>query len=558
MHLRYTEEAQRILQANVPPRSRRLDRLERYSNGTQYEGRADFWNDDVPLFERAPCIVYPIVGAGIRSVVDMVLGEGRWPEITARSDEDASVNDPQFGLDEDSSEKVNALVRAVVEQAKLKLVCDDALSSALATGTAVAIVCARKGKLCVDVTLSKWCRPKFAPDGSLTSIEIRYPYLDEYKDRDGQWAVRVMLYRRVIDESTDVTYKPALANEHGDEPAAWYKDQEFKHGFGFCPVIWYAYDRRVSTVAQIDGHAIHNELLQKIDCLNFSLSQEYAAAMVGASPPVCEFGVSEADQPAAVGRLPEIVIPSGQAPDGTIHPSYTTGKPRKPARKRGPGQVWQYDSKDARVETLVLPGDALKPITDSSRSIRSKIEEAMSIVLLDIDNAKFSSDLSGKAMARLYDRQVRLCDRVRSDFGDGFLLPLVCMLLRVALRLGDSVYLGPLKNAAPILARFDGEEWTNPTLDLAWGVYFEPDAADEQAIVTMVTGAQQAGLITKRTAVQSLSEIFDIGSVDEYLESLEEEAEENQKKSLENTEAMATISAKAGIKPAFEQKPVAE
>ncbi len=546
--LRDQDEAHRALAANLSPRYHRIDGLERYVLGTQYDDRPHFWDDSVPLYERAPCVVHPIVASAIRGNTDLCLGEGRWPEITSHTDEDGTAFDPRFGLDEDASEKVNKLVSAISKQARLPAVCSELLDSAQGSKTSVAIGCIRKGRISVETTKAKWCEPRFDDSGELVSVEVCYPYLEEYRDtRSGEWAVRCLLYRRVIDANADTTYLPAKASENGEEPDSWAVDtaKTVLHGLGFVPVVWYRFRAPCATVSDNDGRAIHEELTDELDAYHFAVSQRHAAAMVAASPPTIEIGVDPDHNPAPMGRQAEIVIPQAYGKDGEKvgHAWVANGVGQVGSvRKRGPGIVWRYPSPETKVMQLVMAGDALKPVDDDARDLKAKIADGMAVVFVDPDNAKFSAELSGKAIARLYDRQIRSCDKIREDFGNGCLLPLVSLLLRICLKKSSGLYLGGLKECLPILAKFeqpvaadDGTvsvQWFAPDLDLAWGPYFEADAQDEKAIVERTKQAYDAGFVTKRSAVEEMSDIFTIGNVDEYLDALDEEAAEKAEKSL--------------------------
>lgn len=552
--LLYEDEARRAMEANLPPRFHALELLEKYVDGTQYDGRADFWSDDAPMFERAPCVVYPIAQCAIRSNVDLCLGEGRWPSITTGANEDDSVFDDRFGLSETDSAALDRLIQAVSDQAKLKKISKEALESAQGCGTAVAIASARNGRLCVDTTKAKWCTVETDPhDPSIvTKLEIRYPYLQEYRDEKAKkWALRCMLYRRVIDAFSDTTYKPAKASESGDEPDQWIvdKDKTVDHGLGFCPVVWYRHMRRCDTVESCDGEAIHCRVLDEIDCLNWALSLRHRGALTASDPQPIEIGVDEDHNPAPMGRKAEVVIQGGVDPH-TGKPSHTYVAPKMgsssgEARMRGPGVVWRYPSSESRVELLTLPGDAMKPADDNARDLRSKIAESLAVVFTDVENMKAAADMSGKALREHHKRQIERCDQIRDDFGDNFLLPLVGMLLRIAMRTADGLYLPGVKKVAPILQRFEAQvedgsvRWFAPSIRLSWGEYFQLTAADKKADIEAVLLAFDGGLITKRTALEELADYFEIGNVDEYLETIEAEAQERQEKAMETAAAMA-------------------
>lgn len=62
-----------------------------------------------------------------------------------------------------------------------------------------------------------------------------------------------------------------------------------------------------------------------------------------------------------------------------------------------------------------------------------------------------------------------------------------------------------------------------PRFTLQWGPYAKPDPADVAAKVKNATDARDGGLITLRTAVDSIARDFDIGDIDAYLEALDDE-----------------------------------
>src|SRR5437868_3433275 len=117
------DRARKLAQLYLTPRYRLLDLYEKYVEGTQYEGRRPFMatgDNEPPLLERAPNIVYPIVANAISSLTDFVLGEGRWPAVSSFSSEDDRLFDPEYGLSEDDSDVLDRFISKVVEQSRLK------------------------------------------------------------------------------------------------------------------------------------------------------------------------------------------------------------------------------------------------------------------------------------------------------------------------------------------------------------------------------------------------------------------------------------------------------
>lgn len=556
------DKAQLALQANLSPRYRRLDKLEAYVNGTQYNGRPSFHVQDVAMYDRAPCVVYAIARSAISSNVDLCLGEGRWPTFTSGTCEDDSDFDDS-GLSEDDSQLLDRFVSGVIAQSKLKPKAKELLKASMASGTCVALCSVRKGRLVIDTTLAKWCTPTFdeTDPSVVVSLDIRYPYLEEYRDKvSGKLAVRCLLYRRVIDAAQDTTFLPLVADEEGAEPdkSAWRADPKktFEHGFGFCPVVWHKHAAECSTVSQLDGVAIHADQLDEIDALNFALSQRHVAAMMAASPPVIETGVEEDVNPSATGPEATSIYLPGDDPSMMQWKSVSAGA--KQGRKRGPGIIWRYPSPESKIFQLTLPAGALDAIDNDCRDLRSKIAEALAVVFTDPENMRSSGDISGRALREHHKRQVERCDSIRDDFGDGMLLPLVSMLLRICYVLGSAGKAAKLRvpgiaNVMPILEKgaisYTGDdgatvsEWEPPSVRLIWPEYFTPSESEVKEVVEATLRALEGGLITKETAVERIKGIFGIGNVSQYVEALEELEEEQQPEKM--TQKRDTIPAPA-------------
>lgn len=526
--------ALRVFEANVSPRYRSLTKLDNWANGKQYAGLPDWFSVDKPLWERAPCFVYLLTKESIESKVDLVLGEGRFPDITTSPGEgdplaEATTSDAldESGLGKEDSALLDAFITRALRQAGFYSATRETLHHAQEVSSSVLILGVRKKKLFCDTTKAQWCEPKLDVDGSCQSVEIKYPYLDPHKDQFGKWKLRVRVFRRVIDDQTDTTFKPADANEQGTEPN-WVADpaQVFKHGFGFCPVIWYPFMRGCSMANEVDGKAPHELILDEIRALDFSLSQRHRAALYAGDPQWTECGVTPGFNPSQAART--AVMP-GTAAGGPVSPSnpQTTGyadpAPPQTARMKSPGGVWQYPDKDTKVELHFLPPEALKALSDHAADFRMKICEMLAHVPLDPDAISHIKNLSGKALESLRKRELNRCDRIRDDFGDCCLVPAIQMILRIC-----SVYaerpkdlnLAGLKKVAQILTRhLDADV----SLRLVWGDYDNPDPEEEQQIVMATVAAHDGGLITDRMAVAKLADVYAIENVDEAVKALQDE-----------------------------------
>ena len=115
------------------------------------------------------------------------------------------------------------------------------------------------------------------------------------------------------------------------------------------------------------------------------------------------------------------------------------------------------------------------------------------------------------------------------------------------------------------VAHDDGSEvaeWFPPELSLKWPAYFKPNETDAKERGERVRKDLQAGVITKRTAVEQMSRIYGIDDVEAYLEALEGEGVQRQSSihqalaNLENAQSQAEQA--DGQAPPQEQPPASE
>lgn len=535
--LQGAEAATNAVRAHTSPRMRKLALLRAYVRGEQYAGLPSWYNKDYPVWEREPCVVWMAPSSAIDSNEDLLLGEGRYPAVTSRPEEDDGDEDEM--LDEESSKTLDAFIRHLESEADLRAHQRAQYNNAQSVGTCVGIFGARNGRLFADVVDAEYCTTTFDQFGDVAALEIKYPYIDTYKDNQGKWCARARVFRRVIDANRDVTFLPAEATADGIEPK-WKEDpaKSVTHALGFCPVVSHLF-RCVSSIVNVtDGHAIHERVTDELDAFNYEASTRHEGAMYSL-PQKIEIGVQPGYNPTG-----EVVITTPSSVRGgavnpvsnpaTGHYISAGGKSRPPmgARKQGPGHVWQYENENAKVQQLELNPGALEALANTMADLRARICESLAWVPLNPEEIKFAAALSGKALERLMARQLNRVAKDRDGFGKGYLLKSYCMLLRVAQRLGpQQLRTRGLKKAKSILDSFYSEQdgtqrWADPPLSLQWGAWFQPIPEDDEKLVKTTKEAYEAKFITLRTVVEKLRRVFGIEDVNAYLEALEKEMKE--------------------------------
>ncbi len=525
-------EALRLREMYLSNRSKSLESLERYVHGTQYAGLPDWFSDTKPLWERAPCIVYPIVKSAIDSNGDLLLGEGRFPVVTVE------------GLTGDEADNFEKAIATVIRQSRLRAAAREVFAAGQGCGSACAIFGVRAGRLFIDTVLARWCEPQLTAEGAVELLEVKYPYLTTIKDEGGKPKVVCMIYRRVIDAQTDITYKPAKAQEDGTEPN-WQEDVVNAHSLGFCPVVWYPHLRGCLAVNEFDGTAIHEHLTDEIRAHDFALSQRHRAALYVGDPQWTEIGVEPGYNPTGEGSAANLPNARTLRPGQELS-NYSSELPTsmKKARKKSPGVVWQYpgDASKIKVDLHALPGDALKALDDHARDLRAKLAEALAVVFLDADSLPNESRLSGKALESLKAQQLDRVDYYRSDFGDGFMLPALGMLIRIALE--TKLPIEHLDTVQSVIKTQKLWSWHQPPLFFVWGDYFKPSGEEEFMLMQSAEKAVTAGIATKRVLVEKLRSVLGIRDVESYMAELEAEQEQAMERDKEMLKAEAALKPK--------------
>lgn len=555
-----------LLHKSLSPRFRTLDLLERYVDGKQYEDWPAKWlgSDDVPLLERAPHVVEPIVRSALESYEDLLVGEGRFPVITTHPEEDEEDEDDEgIGLSEEESEGLDRLIKHIEKQTELPSAACKAYRRAAGARTAVTKLGVKRGRLTIETFRAKRCWATWAKDDpdKIVALEVKYPYIAETdgtgKAKHYAGHVKVVWYRRVIDERFDIVYKPARANHDGGEPLAWTEQSRIEHGYGFCPVIWWAHAKDDDQESD-DGRAIHELLLDEIDALSRACSQHDRAALYCGDPQTVERGVEPGYNPCPGGVLARVPQPYVGEDPSVVQPYRQPGR-RGGARRKGPGVVWTYppvgEGSLPDVELLTLAGDALDAVGKNRDYLVNMLAESMGWVRIDPANLRGTTgnvsltSLSGRAIEWLYRRQLSRCNKERVDLGQRWLKPVVSMLIRIvahhvraaadngvaSLFLRGTKVLTeqlikklsrPVRSAAGVVA----DEWTGPELCLKWPPYFEPNENDAATISKQAREDLKAGLITRKTAVERIAPFYDIEDIDAYLDELEKEDNEKDEK----------------------------
>lgn len=543
------------------PRYKKLSRLRKYYDGTQYEGRPDFFtglkpNGEIaPLRERKPCIIYPLPRAAVSQVVKFTFGESRFPKIGAEKvDAENAIGTER--LSEEEAEQLEKFCQQLVERCELKPAMRRVMRPGVAVGTACCILSLRNGLIQLTVPNAEDVLPEFrdgVPGGEVIRAVWAYQYVESVPSgSDGRPESKRFWFRQDITEAEFVEYEPIEVKPN--EPPAWRVSRTVAHGFGFCPFVWI---RNVSDAdsREIDGSSVYSDLEDEFDALNFALSQRHRGLNLWGVPQPWVTGVEDGDGPPADGRRagPAGFSPASESPHGKI-----LGSDGRPAIRVSSDNQWQYTGVDTKVGLLETTGKPFEAGTNHVNDIRSRALEAMSVVLVNVSDVMGRTQqgqMSAKFLELAYEPLLALVDEMRHCWWPQGLRAIVSAALRiVAATKGKNIYIPGAAAIAPILDRFfvktdDGKTlWLGPSLQPAWGDYF---AAGPEEISAGIKAAKEAeGLVPHDDRAKYVLPYFGREDTEDALAELEKEKEEAEEKAAADADrevqgAIAVVDAKA-------------
>ena len=562
----------KLIEAGKTPRYVELETYQAYYEGTQYAGRVNFLDQEsgTPMLERAPCIVDPIVWNAVESHVALAIGGNRFPQLLSGTSEDDSAFDPRFGLDPKASVTLDRFNASLTEQCGLQSSFTQAAKMAMAARSVALIFSYANGLPAVDCQWAKICTPTFDPakPAEVIKLTIRYRFVTQFRDpiiTANEWWPVVKEYLRVIDAKADTVYTPVEVWDVTDPGASegGPTDSKTLHGFGFCPVRWYACMRPTKTYGAVDGTALHDNRCAQIDAINFALSARHSAALYSGNPQMVATGCDDSDDFGGGGRVARLPKLPGDATTEWDKALYSPQGASTGAIRKGVNVLWRINSGDAKVYLLTLPPGALEALDSDAKDTRAKLREALRYVYINPEDLTGSGDISGKTLAFVYANQINFVNQLRDDLKRNLFTPAYSMIYRMALAKSDGVYLPGLTKTLPILKKFlqtlsDGSvTFFAPAIKYKFGAFFEPSDIDEATRADVSIKASTSGLITDLTAIDHVKEIFGIANADQYLVQLNAEKAAKAAVAAANANALAVATSPADKAPPTQAAPAA-
>lgn len=507
------KDLDRIARLGMSPRQQRLNWLWSYYQAAQYEGRRIDWDGDeyvppveaeaivsqsfvppgmvdagatMPLKFRRPSVQYHLARAVVHRFTGMLFSDGQSPGWQAPGDADT----------ED-------FCQALADASRLWSTMAEGRNYGGATGTCVLGFKFVDGRPVVEVFDPRWVRPFWKNRTTLTlsALEIRYHYPMEVLDEETGVVVEVPCwYRRIINETHDVTFKPEPVAE-GDEPD-WQldPDQAVEHHLGFCPVVWI---QNLPVLGDVDGepdcHGAY-EMFASIDTL---LSQASRGTVLNCDP--------------SLHVATDAEMPSVQKGSGV-------------AIKTPAGGSVRY---------VEISGSGPQAAREMASELRGYALEVTQCVL---DPPDAAAGATATEIRRRYSAMVSKAGMLREQYGERGARRLMNMMVRAVRRLQEgwldeegTRHVSTFDLPPRAVERDDGtvelrERKLGETKDvqLAWPNYFEATLDEAVKAVQAAGAAKAGGLVDDKHAVQFVAPYFKVENATEMLRELKEAGEQQQ------------------------------
>lgn len=443
---------------DYPPRTHRLLALTRVIEGRMYEGllysfateQNDATGEYISLFKRRPSVRYNLSRTVVDDSVSLLFSEGHFPSVDCKD-----------GATKES-------LQLLLKNSSLNEVMIDAATRG-SVGSVAIMMRVLDNRLFWQVMPTAYLTPEWDPKAPDTLSKV----VEQYKVRGD--ALKAMGYtvaddkltqnfwfRREWDSKAETWYQPLLVTEHKDGAA--FKVDKVKtttHQLKFVPIVW------VKNLP--GGDSIDGAPTMPSEAIDVQIEIDYQ--------------LSQAGRGLRYSSDPTLHIKQPGFSDNTL--------------VRGADRAI-VTAMDGDAKLLEINGTAVAAVIDYVRAARELALEGAHGNRSNAD--KLSAATSGRAMELMNQSLIWLADKLRISYGEGALLDLIGMIVKAS-----AVYQLTDKKGNKL-----GDISASNEISLRWPQWYAPTYADKQTQATSLDVLRGAGLISQKTAVNSIAESYDI------------------------------------------------
>lgn len=445
---------------DLPDRAYKLSLLSRVLDGTIYDRLIHAFHEEkapnqeyVPIRDRRPSVRYRLCRLVVDDSASLLFSEGHFPTLECD--------------DKTAKESLESLAKEL----KLNEIFVDAVTRG-SVGSVAILLRVLKNRPFISVLSTAYLTPTWNPEApdTLLSVTERYKLKGKIlkaagfaaeKDEADYWVQRDWTL------TEDICYLPLeVSKDPKKQKPTIDATRTTTHGLGFVPMVWIL---NLPGGDDVDGACTFpNEAIDTNIEMDYQLSQAGRGLKYSSDPTLL---IKEP----AIGESGAMIRGAGNAivvgPDG-----------------------------DAKM--LEINGTAVEAVINYVRLLRELTIESMHGNRADSEAGMTAP--SGRALEMLNQQLIWLADKLRVSYGEGGLLDLVNMLIKVHSKIPLKLKTGKTIAEIP----------SGSLVTLRWPAWYAPTLLDMDARANTLVTLTTNGLMSRETAIKVLSDEYDIEDVD--------------------------------------------
>jgi hypothetical protein len=444
-------------------RSKELEVFDRYLKAKQYDHLMP-WDvalkkngEHVPIRDRKPRIILNFAQILTDRVAGKLVGSRTFPQVKVEDDPDTE-----------------EFAKAIIRSSRLKSAILDPIRKMGASGSSLIRFLIVEGALKIECYPGNHCYPQFSATGELSSVMVRYVYLDR-EDKDFNGKEKEKWFRLDLGEQTDILYDTP-EYKPGVDPF-FSPVSEVTHGLGFVQAEWL---RTTEEQNSPDGASLIGGILDFIDELNYNLSQSSQAVGYNQDPQLVMSGMDE----------DEITMLIRSATKG-----------------------WNL-GRDGQAQFLESSMNGVAAAQELRDKVRHHIQDIARVLLLDPEKMVGHAQ-SAKAMEVLHGPFVELIEELR---------PVVeARLTSLVQKMSIAVLVQARRGQPTPFVIPPGFVPKSFDFNFDWPPIFPPTMQDLMTKVQWVTSATAANLVSRETGTRILAKDFGVEDIEMEVQKVNEQ-----------------------------------
>ena len=445
---------------DFPERQFRIHALTKVIDGSLYDHLPhSFYTERneageyIPVMKRRPSSRSNLCRVVVDDSVSLLFSEAHFPLISCKD------------------ERTAQLLNLLVKETMLNQTMMDAATRG-SVGSVAIFLRVLRSRVFFDVLSTEYLTPEWRADAldRLAKVRERFKLKGSALRESGYQIVDEDLgaefwFGRDWDEVAETWYEPLKVSD----AVGWPDKDQFSvdsskttlHKLGFVPIVWV---KNLPNGDEIDGGCTFKAAIDTMIEIDYLMSQGSRGLRYSSDP--------------------TLLIKDSSGEGGEI--------------VKGGGNALKVDSTgDAKL--LEISGSASQAMVAWIRMLRESALEACHGNRSSAD--KVSAAASGKAMEMMNQALIWLADKLRISYGEGALLSLLNMVVRVS-QSTDLVIKGVKVGAL-----------STDDLSLRWGRWYHSSASDRQADAQALTTLTSAGILSRESATKAVADEYDIENV---------------------------------------------